>query len=245
MKGVLNMNIKMKLTETEIKGMEIFGLKEDFTYEELKSAYNKVINNKYEKAMFSKYDYTVDNIEDTLKRTYEVLNLYLCKRDYYEEMIDWYFKDIEKLDSPNEYSFTINKNTSYLLDKNVIDDVTLYLNTLFKRLHSFNNALSVCTNENQIKKVFTDYVVIIEHDIKAFKTGELGSRARMLNSFKEKIDVNLEKGSKDYQEMTNYFVNLFGIKGYENFVRVYDLGVAEINKRIYANDLEEKKSIKK
>lgn len=238
-RGIYRMNIKMNVTEIESKGIELFGLKENFTYEELVDAYNDLIQNKYKIAMV-KTNYSVDDIEATLNKTYEALKLYLCKRNYFGEMINWYFKDIEKKDGYRSYCININENTIKLLDVNVITDTVLLFDTLFSHLSSFNNAISQCDSVEKIRKVFRDYVVVFELDINDYKKGNLGSKARMLNSFKDKINANFAKGSKDYQDLTNCFLNLLGIKSYENFVKAYDLGVLEINKRIYDTDFDEK-----
>lgn len=225
----------MKLNNEEEIAIEFFSLNKDFSLKQLDKAYNYINDNKYLIAM--KHDsLSIDDIEAYIKKYYQVLMFYLVKSSYYNLMVDWYFDGITKGNGPFNYTISFNNSNAYLLSNSTtINDSFLMLDLLYKRLNSFSEAVSRCKSEKEIKKIFSQYVVIIEVDINSFKRGELGRKARFLNDFKEKINLNFKKGSKDYQDMVRYFLHLLSIKYYDEFEEEYKRATYELNERIHDN----------
>lgn len=230
---MFNMNdIGMKLNDEEKKALEFFSLNDNFNLKQLDKAYNYIDDNKYLIAMKND-SLSIDDIEVYMKEYYQVLRFYLIKSSYYNLIVEWYFNGITKDAGVSNYTISFNDSNAYLLS--TISDSFLMLNLLYKRLNSFGEAVSKCKSEEEIKKVFSDYVVIVEVDINSFKRGELGKKARLLNDFKYKININFEKGSRDYQDMIRYFLHLFSIKHYSEFEEEYKRAINEMDRRIFAN----------
>lgn len=228
-------DFSMKLNNEEEVALEFFSLNKNFSLKQLDKAYNYINDNKYLIAM--KHDsLSIDEIEVYIKKYYQVLMFYLVKSSYYNLMVDWYFDGITKGDGPFNYTISFNNSNAYLLSNSTtINDSFLMLDLLYKRLNSFSEAVSRCKSEEEIKKIFSQYVVIVEVDINSFERGELGKKARFLNDFKEKINLNFKKGSKDYQDMVRYFLRLLSIKYYDEFEEEYKRAAYELNERIRAN----------
>ena len=228
-------DFSMKLNSEEEVALEFFSLNKDFSLKQLDKAYNYINDNKYLIAM--KHDsLSIDEIEAYMKKYYQVLTFYLVKSSYYNLMVSWYFEGISKENGPFNYTVSFNNSNAYLLSNSTtINDSFLMLDLLYNRLNSFSDAVSRCKTEEEVKKIFSQYVVVVEVDINSFKRGELGKKARFLNDFKEKININFKNGSSDYQDMVRYFLHLLSIKYYDEFEKEYKKATYELNERILAN----------
>ena len=193
----------MKINSDEKLALEFFELEDNFSKKQYKRAYDTKIKNKYNDALVSGRG--VSDIEKDIDKYNEIIELYLFKRKCYKKMKDWYFDGIEKIDSSLvKYIIDVNYSNNYLLDKDVILDLELLLDTFYKRLSFFT-------------------------DINNYKNGKLAIKARLINDFKDKVRSNFEKGSSNYQYMiSNYFTKLLGSKNSDECLRIYNMAMMEI-----------------
>ncbi len=226
-------NIGMKLNSEEEEALKFFSLDRNFNLKGLDKAYNYINDNKYIMAMKND-SLSISDIEKYMNKYYQVLKFYLVKCSYYDLMVNWYFDGISKDKGLSNYTISFNNSNAYLLsNSSTINDSFLMLDLLYKRLGSFSSAISLCKSEEEIKKVFSSYVVTVEVDINSFKRGEMGKKARFLNNFKENININFDKGSRDYQDMVKLFLHLLSIKSYEEFENEYKLAMDELDRRVF------------
>lgn len=226
-------NMGMKLSNEEEEALRFFSLDRNFSLKGLDKAYNYINDNKYIMAMKND-SLSISDIEKYMNKYYQVLKFYLVKCNYYNLMVSWYFDGISKDKGLSNYTISFNNSNAYLLsNSSAINDSFLMLDLLYKRLNSFGSAISLCKSEEEIKKVFSSYVVVVEVDINSFKRGELGKKARFLNDFKDKININFDKGSRDYQDMVKLFLHLLSIKSYEEFESEYKMAIDEIDRRVF------------
>ena len=218
----------MKMNDNERLALEFFGLGDNFSKKQYKMVYDTKIKNKYNDALIS--GKSVSDVEKVIDKYNEIIELYLFKRKCYKKMKDWYFNGIEKIDSSLvKYIIDINYSNNYLLDKDVILDLELLLDTFYKRLSFFTDLIMESTTKDEVVKHFGDFVAIMEIDINNYKNGKLAIKARLINDFKDKVRSNFEKGSSNYQYMiSNYFTKLLSSKDSDECLRVYNMAMMEI-----------------
>lgn len=217
----------MSLTNEEKQALEFFKLSEDFDNPELLKAYELKEKNKYMDAMTG--EDTISEIENNIEKYRDVLEFYLYKRKYYDTIKKWYF-GITKGNNSSNYILEIDDNNRDLLDLNTISDLGLLVNNLHKLLESFGNLLCKSKNKEEVEKHFNDYVVIMEMEINDYKKGKLGVKKGIINDFKEKVNENFEKGSKEYKYMiSHFFTALLNSKNNEECLLIYNQAIAEIN----------------
>lgn len=217
----------MSLTNEEKQALEFFKLSEDFDNPELLKACELKEKNKYMDAMTG--EDTISEIENNIEKYRDVLEFYLYKRKYYDTIKKWYF-GITKGNNSSNYILEIDDNNRDLLDLNTISDLGLLVNNLHKLLESFGNLLCKSKNKEEVEKHFNDYVVIMEMEINDYKKGKLGVKIKLINDFKEKVNENFEKGSKEYKYMiSHFFTALLNSKNNEECLLIYNQAIAEIN----------------
>lgn len=217
----------MNLTNEEKQALEFFKLSEDFDNPELLKACELKEKNKYMDAMTG--EDTISEIENNIEKYRDVLEFYLYKRKYYDTIKKWYF-GITKGNNSSNYILEIDDNNRDLLDLNTISDLGLLVNNLHKLLESFGNLLCKSKNKEEVEKHFNDYVVIMEMEINDYKKGKLGVKIKLINDFKEKVNENFEKGSKEYKYMiSHFFTALLNSKNNEECLLIYNQAIAEIN----------------
>lgn len=218
----------MKINSDEKLALEFFELEDNFSKKQYKRTYDTKIKNKYNDALVSGRG--VSDIEKDIDKYNEIIELYLFKRKCYKKMKDWYFDGIEKIDSSLvKYIIDVNYSNNYLLDKDVILDLELLLDTFYKRLSFFTDLIMESTTKDDVVKHFGDFVAIMEIDINNYKNGKLAIKARLINDFKDKVRSNFEKGSSNYQYMiSNYFTKLLGSKNSDECLRIYNMAMMEI-----------------
>ena len=216
------------MNDNERLALEFFGLGDNFSKKQYKMVYDTKIKNKYNDALIS--GKSVSDVEKVIDKYNEIIELYLFKRKCYKKMKDWYFNGIEKIDSSLvKYIIDINYSNNYLLDKDVILDLELLLDTFYKRLSFFTDLIMESTTKDEVVKHFGDFVAIMEIDINNYKNGKLAIKARLINDFKDKVRSNFEKGSSNYQYMiSNYFTKLLSSKDSDECLRVYNMAMMEI-----------------
>lgn len=218
----------MNLTNEEKQALEFFKLSEDFDNPELLKACELKEKNKYMDAMTG--EDTISEIENNIEKYRDVLEFYLYKRKYYDTIKKWYLNGIIKGNDPSHYILEIDDNNSYLLNSKTISDLGLLVNNLHKLLESFGNLLCKSKNKEEVEKHFNDYVVIMEMEINDYKKGKLGVKTKLINDFKEKVNENFEKGSKEYKYMiSHFFTALLNSKNNEESLLIYNQAIAEIN----------------
>ena len=211
----------MKINSDEKLALEFFELEDNFSKKQYKRAYDTKIKNKYNDALVSGRG--VSDIEKDIDKYNEIIELYLFKRKCYKKMKDWYFDGIEKIDSSLvKYIIDINYSNNYLLDKDVILDLELLLDTFYKRLSFFTDLIMESTTKDEVVKHYGDF--------EQFKIANIdGIKARLINDFKDKVRSNFEKGSSNYQYMiSNYFTKLLGSKNSDECLRIYNMAMMEI-----------------
>lgn len=218
----------MKMNSDEKQALDFFGLDGNFSKKKYRAVYNAKVKNKYNEAFTG--GSSVSDIEKDIDKYNEIIELYLFKCECCKKMKDWYFDGIEKIDSSLvKYIISINYNNNYLIDKDVILDLELLLDTFYKRFSFFTDLIMESTSKDEAIKHFEDFVTIMEVDINNYKNGKLAIKARLINDFKDKVRINFEKGSSNYQYMiSNYFTKLLSSKNSDECLRVYNMAMMEI-----------------
>lgn len=216
----------MKFNEEEKKALEFFKMKEneEFDREELLK-YRKM---KEESALLDAFtsDDTFDVIKEKIPIYYDVLEFCLFKKSYYEALKERYLSELI-LEDGKIYSVDID--TNYLRDEKVLPILMPLLNTHLKRLNNFGDLLVHAKNEEEVKKLFDEFVKKMDNDIDLYKSGKINCRDKLIEDLKNYINSNFEKGSMEYQYMlSHYFTPMMSTKDDTECLMIYNAAIDKI-----------------